>query len=105
MSMSQIVTETTEKTENRPANLKELRESGWRSKSVKREIRDNFIRMLAAGEELFPGIVGYDDTVIPEVNLALLSGHDMLFPGRKGSSQKPNDADVDALPRPVHPIH
>lgn len=79
--MSQIVTE------NRPATLKDLRESGWQSKTVKREIHDNFIRMLAAGEELFPGIVGYDDTVIPEVNLALLSGHDMLFLGEKGQAK------------------
>ena len=74
-------------TENRPTTLKDLRETGWQSKTVKQEIRDNFISMLAAGEELFPGIVGYDDTVIPEVNLALLSGHDMLFLGEKGQAK------------------
>ncbi|QDV88071.1 magnesium chelatase [Planctomycetes bacterium TBK1r] len=67
--------------------LKELIDSGWESKSVKREIRDNFTRMLASGEELFPGIVGYDDTVIPEINLALLAGHDMLFLGEKGQAK------------------
>lgn len=82
--MSQTVTETTEKL---PATLKELLDSGWQSKSVKKEIRDNFVRMLANGEQLFPGIVGYDDTVIPEVNLALLSGHDMLFLGEKGQAK------------------
>ena len=43
--------------------------------------------MLAAGEELFPGIIGYDDTVIPEINLALLSGHDILFLGEKGQAK------------------
>lgn len=74
-------------TENRPATLKELRESGWESKTVKQEIRDNFLRMLAAGDNLFPGIVGYDDTVIPEINLALLAGHDMLFLGEKGQAK------------------
>lgn len=74
-------------TENQPATLKELRESGWKSKTVKHEIRDNFLRMLAAGEELFPGIIGYDDTVIPEINLALLAGHDMLFLGEKGQAK------------------
>lgn len=74
-------------TENRPTTLKELRESGWESKTVKQEVRDNFLRMLAAGEELFPGIVGYDDTVIPEINMALLSGHDMLFLGEKGQAK------------------
>ena len=68
-------------------NLKELNESGWQSKSVKREIRDNFTRMLASGEELFPGIVGYEDTVIPEINLALLAEHDVLFLGEKGQAK------------------
>ncbi|MEO1524929.1 MAG: magnesium chelatase [Planctomycetota bacterium] len=67
--------------------LKELLDSGWTSKSVKREIRDNFTRMLASGEELFPGIVGYEDTVIPEINLALLAEHDMLFLGEKGQAK------------------
>ncbi len=70
-----------------PTTLGELIASGWRSKSVKCEIRDNFIAMLAAGEELFPGIVGFDDTVIPEINLALLAGHDMLFLGEKGQAK------------------
>lgn len=72
---------------NRPANLADLRESGWQSKTVKREIQDNFVRMLAADEELFPGIVGYEDTVIPDINVALLSGHDMLFLGEKGQAK------------------
>lgn len=71
----------------RPTDLKSLRSSGWQSKSVKREIHDNFLRMLAAGDELFPGIIGYDDTVIPEINLALLAGHDLLFLGEKGQGK------------------
>jgi magnesium chelatase subunit I len=71
----------------RPSNLKELRASGWVSKTVKQEIRDNFLAMLARGEELFPGIVGYDSTVIPEINLALIAGHDMLFLGEKGQAK------------------
>ncbi|MEQ8786026.1 MAG: magnesium chelatase [Pirellulaceae bacterium] len=74
-------------TPHRPATLRELRESGWRSKPVKQEIHDNFMAMLAADEELFPGIVGYQDTVIPEVNLALIAGHDMLFLGEKGQAK------------------
>ncbi len=71
----------------KPSTLRELRESGWRSKTIKQEIHDNFLRLLASGEELFPGIVGYDDTVIPEVNVALLAGHDMLFLGEKGQAK------------------
>ena len=43
--------------------------------------------MLQAGEELFPGIVGYDNTVIPEINLALIAGHDLLFLGEKGQAK------------------
>jgi magnesium chelatase subunit I len=70
-----------------PSNLKDLRASGWVSKSVKHEIRDNFLKALAAGHELYPGIVGYEDTVIPEINIALLSGHDMLFLGEKGQGK------------------
>jgi magnesium chelatase subunit I len=72
---------------SKPGTLRELRESGWQSKSVKREIHDNFIRALAAGDELFPGIVGYHDTVIPEISLALISGHDLLFLGEKGQAK------------------
>jgi magnesium chelatase subunit I len=72
---------------HRPNNLRQLRESGWISRSVKQEIRENFLRALSAGEELFPGIIGYHDTVIPEINIALLAGHDMLFLGEKGQAK------------------
>ena len=74
-------------TTTRPATLAELRASGWVSKTVKREIYDNFMLMLSRGEELFPGIIGYDDTVIPEINLALIAQHDMLFLGEKGQAK------------------
>ncbi|MFK7818406.1 MAG: magnesium chelatase [Planctomycetaceae bacterium] len=72
---------------NRPSNLAELRASGWESRSVKDEIRANFLKALAAGDELFPGILGYEDTVVPEISIALLSGHDMLFLGEKGQAK------------------
>jgi magnesium chelatase subunit I len=72
---------------NRPANLRELRRSGWVSKPIKREIYDNFMRALAHGEELFPGIIGYDDTVIPEINIGLIAQHDLLFLGEKGQAK------------------
>lgn len=71
----------------KPTNLKDLRDSGWVSKAVKQEIRDNFLAKLRAGEELFPGILGYENTVIPEINLALIAGHDMLFLGEKGQAK------------------
>jgi magnesium chelatase subunit I len=71
----------------RPTNLTELRESGWVSKPVKQEIYDNFMRMLSQGEELFPGIIGYEDTVIPEINIGLIAKHDLLFLGEKGQAK------------------
>lgn len=77
----------TKQPSTRPSNLAELRRSGWQSKTVKQEVHDNFIRALADGRELFPGIIGYDDTVIPEISLALIAGHDMLFLGEKGQAK------------------
>jgi magnesium chelatase subunit I len=70
-----------------PRTLSELRALGWQSRSVKEEIRSNFQKMLASDQPLYPGIVGYENTVIPEVNIALLSGHDMLFLGEKGQAK------------------
>jgi magnesium chelatase subunit I len=72
---------------DRPTTLKQLRQSGWQSRSVKDEIRANFLRQLQSGEDLFPGIVGYENTVIPEINIALLAGHDLLFLGEKGQAK------------------
>jgi magnesium chelatase subunit I len=97
----------------RPTNLKELRQSGWVSKTVKQEIRDNFLRMLREGQELFPGIIGYDSTVIPEVNLALIAGHDLLFLGEKGQAKSRLmrslvrflDEEVPYLDTPLAPVH
>ena len=77
----------TTSTTTRPRTLAELRASGWQSKTVKQEIHDNFLAKLQAGEELFPGIIGYDDTVIPEINIAMLAQHDMLFLGEKGQAK------------------
>ena len=70
-----------------PANLLELQQSGWKSKSVQTGNSRHFIRMLSGDEVLYPGIVGYDHTVIPEINIALLAGHDMLFLGEKGQAK------------------
>ena len=100
-------------TTSKPANLRELRESGWVSKSVKQEIHDNFLRMLRNGEELFPGIIGFDDTVIPEINIALLAQHDMLFLGEKGQAKSRLmrllvrflDDEIPYIDHPGSPVH
>jgi len=70
-----------------PATLGELRESGYVNRSVRQELRDNLLRRLRAGEPLFPGLIGYDETVIPAVEHALLAGHDMIFLGERGQGK------------------
>ncbi|MGL6072516.1 MAG: magnesium chelatase [Fimbriiglobus sp.] len=67
--------------------LSELKAAGWQSKPVKDELRANFLKALQAKQELFPGIVGYEETVIPEISIAILAGHDMLFLGEKGQGK------------------
>jgi magnesium chelatase subunit I len=74
-------------THPRPTTLKQLRDSGWQPKSVKQELRDNFLTALKRGDDLFPGIIGYENTVIPEVSIAILAGHDLLFLGEKGQAK------------------
>ncbi|MBO6585837.1 MAG: sigma 54-interacting transcriptional regulator [Gracilimonas sp.] len=69
------------------STLGELKESGWESISVKEEIRKNLIQKMRSGEELFPGILGYDKTVIPQVQHALLSRHDMILLGLRGQAK------------------
>src|SRR6187551_1981588 len=67
--------------------LGELRKSGWVSKSIKDEIRENLIKKIRAKENSFPGILGYDDSVIPDTERALLSRHNILFLGLRGQAK------------------
>lgn len=67
--------------------LGELKKSGYQSKSIKEEIRQNLIRKLKDGETTFPGIVGYEDSVIPETERALLSKHNILLLGLRGQAK------------------
>jgi magnesium chelatase subunit I len=69
------------------ATLGALRASGYTPRSVKQELRDNTMAALAAGRPLFPGILGYDDSVVPQVAAALLSGHDLLLLGLRGQAK------------------
>src|SRR3954469_17528618 len=71
----------------RPATLGQLRETGYRPCSVKDELRRNVIRKLKAGEELFPGIVGYRESVIPQLVNGILAKHDMLLLGLRGQAK------------------
>jgi magnesium chelatase subunit I len=70
-----------------PRTLGELRAAGHQYRSVKEELRDNLLAIMRSGEPRFPGIVGYDDTVLPEVERAILAGHDMVLLGERGQGK------------------
>ncbi len=70
-----------------PTTLAALRASGHGHKSVKAEIRDNLLTQMKTGEERFPGIIGFDDTVLPQVERALLAGHDIVLLGERGQGK------------------
>ena len=72
---------------NRAATLGELRASGWTSVPVKEEIRRNAVARIAAGEALFEGVIGYEQTVMPQLENALLAGHDVIFLGERGQAK------------------
>ncbi|HZS04890.1 MAG TPA: magnesium chelatase [Blastocatellia bacterium] len=71
----------------KPQTLGELKAAGYRRRPVRDEIRHNLIRKLRGGETLFPGIVGYDDTVIPQVTNALLARQNMILLGLRGQAK------------------
>jgi magnesium chelatase subunit I len=72
---------------DRPATLGQLRETGYTTRTVKQEIRANLLDRLRSGEPAFPGIVGFDDTVLPELESALLAGHDLVLLGERGQGK------------------
>jgi len=68
--------------------LGDLRQqSGTRPRPVKQEIRDNLVRKLHTGDRLFPGIIGYDETVIPQLVNAILSRHNFILLGLRGQAK------------------
>ena len=71
----------------RPKTLGDLRASGYRMETVKTELRRNLIDKIRRGETLFPKILGYDETVVPQVQNAILSKHDILFLGLRGQAK------------------
>lgn len=71
----------------KPRNLGELKASGYQPATVREEMRRNLTRAMEAGERLFPGIVGYETTVLPQIENAILSGHDMIYLGERGQGK------------------
>ena len=72
---------------SRPATIGELRESGWTSVSVKEEVRRNAVARIRAGEPLVERVLGYEDTVLPQLENAILAGHDVIFLGERGQAK------------------
>ncbi|GAB3839301.1 sigma 54-interacting transcriptional regulator [Dactylosporangium cerinum] len=70
-----------------PRTVGELRSSGHRFRTVKQELRENLLAKLRSGEPRFPGIVGYEDTVLPELERAILAGHDLVLLGERGQGK------------------
>jgi magnesium chelatase subunit I len=67
--------------------LGELRTSGWKSVPVAEELRRNTMERIASGEKLVPGVLGFDDTVIPQLENAILAGHDVILLGERGQAK------------------
>ena len=67
--------------------VRELLDAGYQTRSVKQELRDNLIARLRKREALFPGIVGYEESVVPQIENAILSGQDVVFLGERGQAK------------------
>ena len=70
-----------------PATLGELRASGWQSRPVKEELRANAARRIAEGRPLVEGVLGYSETVLPDLERAILAGHDLILLGERGQAK------------------
>jgi len=71
----------------RATTLGELKAAGWRSRTVKEELRSNLLARLGESRTIFPGVVGFDDTVLPAVENAILAGQDLVFLGERGQAK------------------
>lgn len=71
----------------RPTTLGELKSAGWKSQPVRVEMRNNAIRRIASGKPLVEGVMGYETSVIPQLENAILAGHDVIFLGERGQAK------------------
>ena len=72
---------------SRPETIGDLRASGYQVLTVKQELRRNLIRKIQANEEMFPGIVGFHESVIPQLENAILAGQDIILLGERGQAK------------------
>jgi magnesium chelatase subunit I len=73
--------------EPRAETLGALRASGWVSIPVREEIRGNLLRRIAAGQPAISGVLGFEDTIVPQLEHALIAGHDVIFLGERGQAK------------------
>src|SRR5258706_2484565 len=71
----------------KPTTLGALRASGYRARTVREELRANLLAKMKSGEPIFSGVLGYEDTVVPAVENAILCGHDLIFLGERGQAK------------------
>jgi magnesium chelatase subunit I len=69
---------------SQPQTLGSLKASGWKSVPIKEELRANAVAKIRSGQPLFEAVLGYEDTVMPQLENALLAGHDIVFLGERG---------------------
>ncbi|MFW2382606.1 MAG: magnesium chelatase, partial [Acidimicrobiales bacterium] len=84
--------------------LGELRAAGWKSRPIKDEIREHTLQRIRDGQTMFPGVQGYDDTVVPQLQHALLAKHDMVLLGERGQAKTRIIRSLTALLDPWMPI-
>jgi magnesium chelatase subunit I len=72
---------------SRPDTIAELRAAGWSRRSVKDELRSNLLARIAAGAEVLPTVIGFEETVLPAIENAILAGHDLVFLGERGQAK------------------
>ena len=84
--------------------LGDLKASGYRVLPVREEMRKNLLARLGRGERILPGIIGYDDTVIPEIENAILAGHHMVFLGERGQAKSRVIRGLTSLLDPLVPV-
>jgi len=73
--------------EQKARTIRELRNAGYKPVTVKQEMRRNLVRRIEEGQTHFPGIIGYEDTVLPHLENAILSGQDIIFLGERGQAK------------------
>ena len=88
----------------RSRTVGELRAAGYRVLPVREEMRKNLLVRLGRGERILPGIIGYDDTVIPEIENAVLAGHHIVFLGERGQAKSRVIRGLTSLLDPLVPV-